>query len=196
MRKRLRSFGSDGQGLVEFAFALPLVTIISLGVIEASYALLDQNVVTRITREGSNLISRDVSLEDAATAIQQMATKPINFSSDTKAYFSVLKKGSTPGSANYDAIFMYARHSVGGLTGVSSKLTTRGTGSFRGAPDYQANSPDTDANLQISNIPTNVDIPRGGMLYVTEVFTKHSLLTPLDKFGITIPKTLYSIAYF
>ena len=196
MSKRLRSFGSGGQGLVEFAIALPLVTVLSLGVIEASYALLDQNVVSRISREGSNLISRDVSLEDAGTALQKMATTPINFSSDTKAFFSVIKKGNVPGTANYDKIFLYARHSVGGLTGVSSKLSTYGAGSFRGAPDYQANNPDTDSSLQITSVPGNVDIPQGGMLYVTEVYTKHSLLTPLDKFAIVLPQTLYSSAYF
>ncbi len=36
----------------------------------------------------------------------------------------------------------------------------------------------------------------GGMLYVTEVYTRHPLITPLDRFGITLPQTLYSIAYF
>ena len=34
------------------------------------------------------------------------------------------------------------------------------------------------------------------MIYVTEIYTKHVLLTPLDRFGITVPQTLYSIAYF
>jgi len=34
------------------------------------------------------------------------------------------------------------------------------------------------------------------MLYVTEVFTKHTLITPFDKFGVAVPSTLYSIAYF
>ena len=37
---------------------------------------------------------------------------------------------------------------------------------------------------------------KGGMVYVTEIYTSHPLLTPLDKFGIKFPTTLYSIAYF
>ena len=41
---------------------MPLVLMLALGVIEASYALLHQHVVTKLTREGSNLISRDTSL--------------------------------------------------------------------------------------------------------------------------------------
>jgi hypothetical protein len=36
----------------------------------------------------------------------------------------------------------------------------------------------------------------GDMLYVTEIYTKHPIITPFDRFGITVPQTLYSIAYF
>jgi len=35
-----------------------------------------------------------------------------------------------------------------------------------------------------------------GSLYVTEIFTNHALITPLSGFGVTVPSTLYSIAYF
>jgi hypothetical protein len=42
----------------------------------------------------------------------------------------------------------------------------------------------------------NLDIVRGNLLYVTEVYTQHPLITPLDRFGITVPTTLHSIAYF
>ena len=34
------------------------------------------------------------------------------------------------------------------------------------------------------------------MTFITEVYTTHSLITPLNEFGITLPDTLYSIAYF
>ena len=54
-----------GQTLLEFALCLPLVLVLALGVIEVSYALLDQHVVTKLSREGANLISRDSSLLDA-----------------------------------------------------------------------------------------------------------------------------------
>ena len=45
-------------------------------------------------------------------------------------------------------------------------------------------------------MPADVGVPAGGMIYVTEIFTRHTMLTPLDRFGITVPDTLYSIAYF
>jgi hypothetical protein len=36
----------------------------------------------------------------------------------------------------------------------------------------------------------------GGMLYVTEIYSTHTLITPFNRFGISVPGTLYSIAYF
>jgi hypothetical protein len=44
--------------------------------------------------------------------------------------------------------------------------------------------------------PTNIVGVQGGMIFVTEIYTRHQLMTPLDRFGISVPRTLYSIAYF
>ena len=184
-----------GQAMVEMAMLLPLIILLCLGVIEISYGLLDQHVVTKITREGSNLISRDATLQDAATAMVQMGTRPIDFSKNSKVIFSVIKRVPTTGVANYNKDILYQRYSYGALT-ATSKLTTRGGGSFGAAPDYQANNSDTDTNLQITNLPSGLMTTPGTFLYVTEVFQKHPLITPLDRFGVKVPTTLYSIAYF
>jgi hypothetical protein len=194
MTPRLRS--SRGQSLVEFAFLMPLILAVTLGVVEVGYALLDQHVVTKLTREGSNLISRDVTIDDAATALTKMASRPVNFGSSARLIFSVLRKGSTSGTTNYNQVILYQRYQTGALSGVSSRLITRGTGSFHGAPNYDAYNSDTDANLQLSPLPANLQLPTGGLLYVTEIYSSHPLITPLDRFGVTVPGTLYSIAYF
>ena len=77
---------------------LPLVLVLVLGVIEVGYALLDQHVVTKLTREGSNLISRDTSLADAADAIRSMSSRPVNFNDgSSKVIFSVIKNVATDG---------------------------------------------------------------------------------------------------
>jgi Flp pilus assembly protein TadG len=193
-RPRLAS-EDRGQTLVEMAFVLPIAMMMSLGVVEVSYAVLHQHVISRITREGANLISRDVSLLDAATALKSMSTRPVDFSSGSQLVLSVLKKGSVVGSANYDKVVLYQRYAIGTL-GTASTLTTAGLGSFGAAPDFKANNSDTDVNLRITNLPANVDVTRGGLLYVAEVFTNHTPLTPLDKFGVTVPPTLRSIAFF
>jgi Flp pilus assembly protein TadG len=194
--RRHRLAAERGQSLVEFAIVLPLLVVLALGVVEISWALLDNHVLTKLSREGSNLISRDTSLKDAATAMRSMSSSPLNFDNGSRLIFSVLKKGATTGTGNFDKVILYQRHEFGNLAGVSSSLATRGTGAFRGAPEYEAINSDTDTRLQITNLPANLVLVRGGMLYVTEIFTTHPAITPLDRFGVTLPSTLYSVAYF
>jgi Flp pilus assembly protein TadG len=195
MRLRRRLASAAGQTMVEMAIVLPIAMLISLGVVDVSYALLHQHVISRLTREGANLISRDVSLLDASNAIKTMSTTPVDFTNGSQLVLSVLKKGAVVGSANYDKVVLYQRYAIGTL-GTPSTLTTAGTGTFGPSPDFRAANSDTDTNLRITNLPANVDITRGGLLYVAEVFTSHAPLTPLDKFGVTVPPTLRSIAFF
>ena len=138
---------------------MPFVLLVALGVVEVGYALLDQHVVTKLTREGSNLISRDVAIDDAETAMRTMSTRPVDFNTRSRMIFSVLRKGSTTGTANYDQVILYQRYEFGSLTGtgVSSALRTRGTGAYQGSPDYEAVNADTDSRIQIANLPAQPD---------------------------------------
>jgi hypothetical protein len=191
--RRLRS--SEGQSILEFAMMLPLVAVLVLGVVELSWALLDQHVVTKLSREGSNLISRSTSLQDAALAMRTMSTRPVDFSGSTSTLiFSVVLRVATTGASNYNRDILYQRYQYGGLA-ASSTLTTAGSGSFGGGPNYQATNPDNDTSLQITNLPVSLNVT-GGMLYITEIYTTHTLITPFNRFGISVPSTLYSIAYF
>jgi Flp pilus assembly protein TadG len=192
LKARLRS--CRGQSIIEMALVLPLLCVMVLGVIELSYALLHQHVVTRLSREGSNLISRDTTLQDASTAMTNMASQPVNFGTNSAAIFSVIKRVATVGASNYNKDVLYARYQFGALSATSS-LTTRGSGSFGAAPDYQAANSDNDTSLQLTNLPANLNTT-GGMLYVTEIYTTHALITPLTRFGISVPTQLRSIAYF
>lgn len=186
---------ASGQTIIEMAFVLPVLLVVSLGVVELSYALLHQHVISRITREGANLISRDVTLLDASNALKTMSAAPVNFANGSQLVLSVLKKGSTVGTANYDKVVLYQRYAIGTL-GTPSTLTTAGPAPVGPAPDFLTSNTDTNVNLRISNLPANVDVTRGGLLYVAEVFTQHAPLTPLNQFGVATPPTLRSIAYF
>ena len=133
--------------------------------------------------------------EDAATAMKNMSSRPVNFSDgSSKVIFSVIKNVATVGASNYNKNVLYQRFEYGTLA-ASSALTSSGSGSFGAAPDYQANNSDNDTSLQITNLPANLTT-LGGMSYVTEIYTKHTLLTPLDNLGVHLPNILYSIAYF
>jgi Flp pilus assembly protein TadG len=183
----------SGQSLIEFAMLLPLLVLLALGVVELSYALLDLHVVTSFSREGSNLISRNTSLQDAVTAMRQMTSRPINLEDgSSKIIFSVVRRISTPGAGNYDRDILYQRFEYGTLA-AASRLTGGG-GAFGNAPDYQALDPDNDAALRLGSLPVTLSL--GGTLYITEVFTIHVTLTPLESFGLHVPTQLYSVAYF
>lgn len=187
---------THGQSVLEISILMPLVLTVALGVIEFGYALLDQHVVTKLTREGSNLISRDTTLQDAVNALRSMSTRPVDFNTRSRVIFSVLKKGATTGTANYGRIILYQRYEYGASVGSGSVLRMQGSGTFGGAPDYVAANSDTNPGLQLTNPPANLDVTLGGLVYVTEIYTTHDLLTPLNRFGVTVPNTLYSIAYF
>jgi hypothetical protein len=193
LRQRMRD--QRGQSMLEFALLLPFLCLLVLGLVEMGYLLLDQHIVTKLTREGSNLISRNTPLEDAVQALSSMQARPVDFQSRSKVIFSVLKKGSTTGSGNYDKIFLYQRHEYGTISG-GSKISLRGGGGFGGPPDYEATNSDNAIGLQVTNLPPNLIASRGGMLYITEIYTRHDILTPLGHWGIDVPTTLYSIAYF
>jgi Flp pilus assembly protein TadG len=192
-----RDESSSGQSLLEFAIILPLVMVLVLGVIEVGYGLLDMHVVTKLAREGSNLISRNTSLGAAGDVMKSMSTRPVNFANGggSKLIFSVIKKG-TAGTPNAGQNILYQRHEVGNLA-KSSQLSTSG-GSWPTAPDYTATSPDTNTSLRVTlppGVPATL-VSTNGFVYITEIWTTHTLITPFDRFGVTVPSHLYSIAYF
>lgn len=190
--RRLRD--ARGQSMVEMAMILPFVVTLVLGVIETSYALLDDHVVTKLSREGSNLISRDATLDDAYTAMRNMATRPVDFNSKSHIIFSVIKRPSAGTNKGYD--ILYQRHEYGAAVGSGSTLAcSAGSGAFGPAPDYIAFNSDNTTALRITNLPSDFQ-PEGHFTYVAEIYSTHPLITPFDRFGINIPTTLYSIAYF
>jgi hypothetical protein len=184
-----------GQSLIEFTLVAPIILMLVLGVAEVGYALLDQHIVTKLTREGSNLISRDTSLEDAATAMRNLTQGSVDFAAGSKLIFSVVRKGATTGTPNYNQLVLYQRLEIGNGPG-SSRIATRGGGTFRGAPDYEAVNSDSNTGLQVTNLPSNLVASRGGMIYITEIYTPRRSIAPFDRFGVSLPETLYSIAYF
>jgi len=181
--------------MVEMAMMLPFIVVLVLGMIELSYALFDHHVVTKLSREGANLISRNTTLQNAANVLQQMSTQPVNFATKSKVIFSVIKRGATIGTTNYNKDILYQRYEFGSLA-ASSHLQTAGTGSFGPGPEFEANNSDGDGSLQLTNLPSANMLTTGGLLYVAEIFTHHNLITPFDHFGVNVPTTLYSIAYF
>jgi hypothetical protein len=190
---RLRS--SRGQTLIEFTLVMPLILVLMLGVVEVGYALVDQHVVTKISREGANLISRNATIDQALVALRNMSTRPVDFTDGARVIFSVIRKGATVNTPNYGETILLRRFEYGTIPG-QSEIRIAGSGTFTGA-DHTAVASDFNTGLQITTLPSGLaNIPIGGMVYVTEIYARHERLTPLHNFGISVPETLYSIAYF
>ena len=188
-----------GQTIVEMAFVLPVVLVVSLGMVEVSYALLHQHVISRITREGANLISRDVSLLDASNALKTMSTTPVDFANGSQLVLSVLKKGSTVGTANYDKVVLYQRYAIGTL-GTPSTLATAGPAAFGPAPDFLASQlrhqrqpADRQSARQRGHLPGRAAV-RGRGVHAArsahppqQVRRHHPADAPIDRLFLTPP---------
>ena len=185
-----------GQSVIEFAMVTPLLVLIVLGVVEVSYALLDQHVVTKLSREGSNLISRDTSLADSAAALKSMSGRPVDFNSNAQADLL----GGAPRRDHRHQQLQQGRALRSATSTARCRRPAcsrrRGSASYGAGPDYEAANPDGDTNIQVTNLPAGITLTTGGTLYITEIYVQHELITPFDKFGVNVPKTLYSIAYF
>ena len=160
------------------------------------YALLDQHVVTKLAREGSNLISRNTTLAAAGDVMLSMGTRPVNFATGggSKLILSVIKKG-TAGTPNACCHILYQRYEVGNLAKASTLTSAASSGAGQVRITRPPTPTPTPALRVTAGLPANL-VTVGSFVYITEIWTRHTLITPFDRFGVTVPQFLYSIAYF
>jgi hypothetical protein len=173
-RPRKSANGERGQALLELVPVVVLMLILAFGVIECSYAIWQQEVITALTREGSNLASRGASLPcPAAPAPCPAPSLGETLQASANA---VIADGSMLNLATNGRVIVTAVQNEGGKFKILNQISS---GSFN------------------ATLPAVASIPLNGTVYVTEVFTKHSAITPLGGFvNVTMPSTLYDVAYF
>jgi Flp pilus assembly protein TadG len=177
VNSRTRS-GESGQALMEFAIIASMMIILVLGVIDFGRAIYDKEVLSDLSRTGSNLASRGscggtVSL-CLSTAGNAVMTEPsdLNMASNGMVIITAVQANST-GTANT----IIGQYTQGSVSGASSKVVVGGV------PVLPATTP---------AIP-----PPNQTIYVTEVFYPFTPITPIGKFmTIVFPPTLYDVAYF
>ncbi|PYV45580.1 MAG: hypothetical protein DMG06_01900 [Acidobacteria bacterium] len=185
---------ANGQSVAEFAMVLPLMLLLVLGVIEIGYALYEDHSITKLAREGSNLISRQSTFTEAEAALQGAASAPLTFNSNARLILSVIKLGT--GGSNLNQPIISQRHVLGTLS-ANSVLGEPPSTSYTGSPNYSCQDADNDTSIRISGpLPNGLTLTAGQSVYITEVYLHHNLITPFDKFGISLPSNLYASAYF
>jgi Flp pilus assembly protein TadG len=185
--KRPQKNGERGQALLELLPVMLLLLILTFGVIDFGRAIWQLQVITGLTREGSNLASRNTSLADSAAAVNSDGAA-LNLtgtdSSGNGLGKVIITSVQNAGTATTPAFVITGQQSIGTFLAGSKVGTYTGVG------------------IQTATLPpaptTATTIPQpGNTIYVTEVYSSFSPITPIGQFvSFTMPSTLYDVAYY
>lgn len=188
-RSRKSATGERGQALLEILPVISLLLLLAFGVIECSYAIWQLQVITALTREGSNLASRGAGLPCPAPPAACPApslTQTLQASAN-----SVISDGAALNLATNGEVIVTAVQNLSGTFKISGQVSS---GKFN-ASSRIGTGVNTAATLPAA--ATATPVPVNSTIFITEVFTKHSAITPLGAFvNFTMPTTLYDVAYF
>jgi Flp pilus assembly protein TadG len=163
----------SGQALVEFAIVALMMIVLAFGLIDFGRAIYQKQVMTNLTREGSNLAARNTPLTDAATAVIQ-GSAPLDLSTSGRVILTSVQNNS--GTCR-----LMEQVSVGGIT-ASSRMGIKKNDKVTAIP--------------CSNSADSLPQP-GQTAYVTEVYYQYQPLTPVGKIiSAVLPSPLYDVAYF
>jgi Flp pilus assembly protein TadG len=162
--------------MIAFVFVVVVLLVLMFGLIDFGRAIYERQVITNITREGSNLAARgrggspDEIISNAVNAVIASAN-PLNINTKGRVIISAVQ--------NSNGIFrVTSQVSRGGITATSRVRT--GLGSPATMPVTPVPSP------QLSQTA-----------YVTEVFYSFVPITPVGRLvRFTFPSQLYDAAYF
>jgi len=171
-----------GQVILELLPVVTLMLILIFGVIDFGRAIWEMQVLTSLSREGSNLASRNVSLQDAANAVINDGAV-LNLSQNGKIIITSVQN-QAPNQRAQPQFVITGQYSTGSLS-ATSKVGTYNPNPRRGG--NQASMP----------TETPVFPQPNATVYVTEIYSSYSPITPLGAFvKSVVPRTLYDIAYF
>jgi Flp pilus assembly protein TadG len=164
----------SGQALMEFALVAMTMITLALGVIDVSYAIFNQQVISNLSREGASLAAHGATLQSTANAVIASADIP-NFNTQGEVIVTIVQN---QGTARRPSCVITAQLSQGGLA-ATSRI---GTG---------VNSPAT-----LASCGGDVPIPQPNQLvYAMEVYYQFTPLTPIGTL-MHLPSQLYDAAYF
>lgn len=172
-----------GNTLIELAITLPLMLTLAFGLIDFSQILLDEQVMSGLTRQGSDLASRGGSTsltgsagsDPLAVIVSALVIQGASLNIGTQGRIILTEVAN---DTNGTARIVDQQESLTGIAVTSS------VGSGIGNPATMPSSAKTILNA-------------GETLYVTEVFYAYTPMTPVGTLLKTsLASTLYEVAYF
>jgi Flp pilus assembly protein TadG len=177
--RRQHASRERGQALLELLPVISILLILGFGAIDLSRAIWQLQVISSLTREGSNLASRNTSPQLTLTAVVNDGAV-LNLATNGEVIVTSVDNEGTSGHAKF---FVTGQWVTGGL-GLGSKVGK-----------YTGHGQGTDKATLPTETP-DVPVP-GGTVFITEVYSSYSPITPLGAFvKLVFPSTLYDIAYF
>jgi Flp pilus assembly protein TadG len=161
-----------GAALVELAICVPLLLILVFGLIDFSQMIFDQQVMSGLSRQGSDLASRGTTL---TTTLSALGIQGASLNIGTRGRIIVT---AVANDANGNPQIVGQVESPTGISVASA------VGSGIGNPASMPSSASTVLNA-------------GQTLYVTEVFYSYIPMTPIGGLlNRSLASTLYDAAYF
>lgn len=167
-----RQESERGQALLEFAVCVIVLLVMVFGLIDVSRLIHDKQVMSGLTRQGSNLASRGTSLQVTVTSLVTQGAS-LDMATNGRVILTSVAEGSNGMPEITGQV-----ESTGGIP-VTSRIGN-GVG-------------------QAANVPAaaNSVLQKGQTIYVTEVFYSFHAVTPIGGLlKLALPVTLYEAAYF
>jgi Flp pilus assembly protein TadG len=160
----------SGQALVEFAAIAPLLFILLFGIIDFGRAIYDMQLMTGLTRQGSNLASRGTDLPTTvASVIAGDAPLDLN---------------------NNGEVIVTSVTNTGGVFKISGQLS-------QGAVTARSKIGVGVGNTATLPAAAATILQPNQTIYVTEVYYSYQPITPIgNMLKIALPSALYEVAYF
>lgn len=179
-----RSHGS-GQSMIELALILPILLLLCFGAAELSHAILFNNILINISREGANLASRTTQSPQFIIDALNHTSAPLEMEAKGMLFISRVK-GVDGGSGLVLSVVDEQYRAVQGNTALTSRLWN--------CPQWDAAGKCT---LPVSVATRVVAMPfavgLGYEVYVVEALYDYS---PLTNLFLTTSPQLYSVTYF
>jgi len=178
-------FYCSGQSMIELAMVLPILMLLCFGAAELSHAILFNNMLINMSREGANLASRTTQSPQFIIDALNHTSAPLNMETQGMIFISRVA-GVDGGSGLVLSVIDEQYRAVNGNAALTSRLWQ--------CPHWDVTG---NCTLPVPIATRVVALPfalrLGYQVYVVETLYDYS---PLTNLFLTTSPQLYSVTYF